>query len=108
MPGLCVATVGLYAYVAMKKTQSSTQRSLYSAAAVTTLTMVPFTWAVMAPTNNTLFLLEAAAKPPSSVEEFDGVKSLVVRWAWLHLFRAVFPFVGVFLGCAGIFRDVGL
>lgn len=108
MPAICVGTVGLYVYTALGKRNNHRQRRIYSAAAVSTLAMVPFTWAIMAPTNNILFGLEASATDGKSVEDLSAVKAIVVQWGWLHLFRCVFPFVGVVLGFAGTLRDVGL
>ena len=105
MPALCVATCGLYAYTAMIKRDDRDQWMIYSAAAATTLAMVPFTWIAMAPTNNILFGLELSATTKQSMEELSTVQAIVVRWSWLHLFRAVFPFIGVLLGFKGTVRE---
>jgi hypothetical protein len=108
MPALCVATCGLYAYTAMNKPYNSNQRQIYVAAAATTFAMVPFTWAAMAPTNNTLFQLDGAVEATKAIEELSIVQEIVVRWAWLHLFRSVFPFIGVLLGFTGTMRERSL
>ena len=52
---------------------------LYTAAGATTITMVPFTWLMMAPTNNTLFRLEALASAMASAVDLSAVQELVVR-----------------------------
>ncbi|KAF2111955.1 hypothetical protein BDV96DRAFT_602435 [Lophiotrema nucula] len=107
MPALCVATVGLYGHAALCDQR---QRPKYSAAAATTLAMVPFTWVVMAPTNNILFgwETEATARIITSGVDLKAVQAIVVRWAWLHLARSVFPVVGVFLGFRAILQELGL
>ncbi|KAJ0107616.1 DUF1772-domain-containing protein [Diaporthe amygdali] len=67
LPGLSVTTCGLYVSAAIgAKNRSGSQRGQspspqnYLLAAATTLCMVPFTWLVMAPTNNVLFGLEGS------------------------------------------------
>jgi hypothetical protein len=108
MPALCVATCGLYIYTAMNKRHSRNQRRIYSGAAAMTFAMVPFTWAAMAPTNNNLFRLAMSATDKQPIEELSTVQAIVVRWAWLHLFRSVFPFTGVLLGFTGTMREYSL
>ena len=79
---------------------------LYTAAGATTITMVPFTW-LMAPTNNTLFRLEALASAMASAVDLSAVQELVVRWAWQHVVRSVFPLGGAILGLVGVLQELG-
>ncbi|KAA6412020.1 MAG: noranthrone monooxygenase [Lasallia pustulata] len=105
MPAVSVAATGLYGYVALRKRASNrNQWFIYAAAGATTITMVPFTWLMMAPTNTTLFRLEALASATASAVELSTVQELVVRWAWLHVVRSVFPLVGAILGLVGVLQ----
>ena len=54
----------------------------------------------MDPTNNIMFLMEASARSTSETLQasFAKVKALVVRWAWLHVARLAFPWLGSILG----------
>ena len=95
LPALCVATCGLYGFAAMiKRAAGKKQSSRYALAAVSTFAMVPFTWLVMTPTNNTLFGLEASG----AAEDLGHVRRLIVKWAWLHVTRSLFPLIGAFIG----------
>ncbi|KKO99959.1 hypothetical protein THAR02_07932 [Trichoderma harzianum] len=111
LPALCVATTGLYAFEALRKrSQGKYQWVRYALAAVSTLVMVPFTWIFMTPTNNTLFALEAAAaaSDPGALADTPGavVRSLVVRWAWLHVTRSLTPLFGAYLGFTGLLCEM--
>jgi hypothetical protein len=109
MPTVCVATCGLYGYTVLSKRASNRKQWLiYAAAGATTITMVPFTWLMMAPTNNTLFRLEALASAPASAVDLITVQEIVVRWAWLHVVRSMFPLVGAILGLVAVLQEVGL
>jgi hypothetical protein len=107
LPGICIGACGLYGYAAL--TQSK-RRLSYAVAGLTTIAMVPFTWVFMTPTNNTLFGLEASAvsAPESFAPDLDAVRRLVVRWAWLHIARSVFPLVGSVLGFTTLLQEFGL
>ncbi|KAK3291288.1 uncharacterized protein B0H64DRAFT_378039 [Chaetomium fimeti] len=95
LPALCVATCGLYGYAAVtKRAGGKKEWTRYVLAAVSTFAMVPFTWLIMTPTNDTLFGLEASG----SAQDLDHVRGLVVKWAWLHVTRSLFPLVGAFIG----------
>jgi hypothetical protein len=103
MPALCVATCGIYGYVALsKRTAISPLWSPYALAAVSTLAMVPFTLWVMVPTNNALFELHRS----EGSTELDVVQVLVVKWAWLHVMRSLYPLFGAFLGFRALIREL--
>ncbi|KAL9066485.1 MAG: hypothetical protein Q9161_007548 [Pseudevernia consocians] len=109
MPAVSIAVTGLYAYVALRKyTSNRKQWSTYAAAGATTITMVPFTWLMMTSTNNTLFRMEALASATASAVVLSSVQEIVVRWAWLHFFRSVFPLLGAILGLKGVLQELGL
>lgn len=110
MPSVCVATVGLYAYTALsKRAANNKQWLMYAAAAATTITMVPFTWAMMTSTNDALFQLESQAWAPAMASTVDlrSVQEMVVRWTWLHVTRSIFPLIGAILGFVAVLREVG-
>lgn len=110
LPAACIATCGLYAHVALAKRASGREHwRTYGTAAATTLAMVPFTWAVMTPTNNTLFRLEEAAVASSDpVADLAAAQALVVRWSWMHVARSLFPLIGAIVGFTGLLRDLGV
>ncbi|KAK2594650.1 hypothetical protein QQS21_007626 [Conoideocrella luteorostrata] len=102
LPGLCITTCGLYFYAASSKiNEASNQWQKYTFAAVLTAAMIPFTWLIMTPTNENLFELEASR----SVPDLSHVRNLVVKWAWLHVTRSLFPLVGAMLGFTVLLQD---
>lgn len=116
MPAVCVATCGLYGYCILRSpsrvAEDQLRRRMYAVAGAVTFGMVPFTWAMMAPTNDVLFGLEASASASAlasaeveveagvEVADLRTVQALLVKWAWLHLVRALFPLVGAIVGFA--------
>ncbi|KAF2178416.1 DUF1772-domain-containing protein, partial [Zopfia rhizophila CBS 207.26] len=109
MPAVCVAAASLYGYVALRQRVSNRKQwRIYAAAGVTTITMVPFTWLVMVPTNNTLFRLRELASATASAVDLSAVQKVVVRWAWMHVVRSLFPLVGAILGLVGVLQELGL
>lgn len=93
LPTMAVATFLLYLYSSIKG-----RHTRLAFAGLTTLTMVPFTWLAMVPTNNELFRLELAGRMEPSVARIEDVRELVVHWSWLHVVRTTFPFLGAVLG----------
>ena len=109
MPAVSISATGLYAYVTLRKRASkSTQWPLYAAAGATTIMMVPFTWIMMASTNDTLFRLGTLALASASAVDLGTVRELVIGWAWLHVVRSVFPLVGAFLGLVGVLQELSV
>ncbi|KFA71135.1 hypothetical protein S40288_04512 [Stachybotrys chartarum IBT 40288] len=104
LPTMAVGTLSLWTYVAIRRRRIRKDWHVFALAGVVTVLMLPFTWLVMVPTNNTLFGLEAAGSDLGNVTLTDG-KMLVVSWAWMHLARSVFPLAGAALGAAATFRD---
>ena len=63
------------------------------------LTMVPFTWGFMMPTNNTLFRLHEESEALStSLGGLAEAQALLRKWSWLHLVRSCFPLAGAVIG----------
>lgn len=112
MPGICVAATSLFAYSALRNRAVASVKNpkpwrIYAIAGATTIAMVPFTWVVMVPTNNMLFNLKELAGGKASVVEFAEVRALIVRWAWMHILRSVFPLAGAMLGLLGVLGELG-
>ncbi|KAJ5761820.1 uncharacterized protein N7511_005202 [Penicillium nucicola] len=107
LPAACIATCGLYVYITLNKRATSRKHWLtYAVAGVTTFAMVPFTWVLMTPTNNSLFGLEQASS--ETTENLGAVQQLVVTWSWLHVTRSLFPMVGAIAGFRGLLQDLGV
>lgn len=94
LPALCIATCAAYGMSAHQRAQNGRKWRAYGYAALSTICMIPFTWVIMTPTNNTLFELENS----NSVTDHTYVKSLVVQWAWMHVTRSLSPLLGAYLG----------
>ncbi|KAL4985709.1 DUF1772-domain-containing protein [Aspergillus falconensis] len=108
LPAVCIATCGLYAYITLTKRATGRKHwRTYAAAGMTTLAMVPFTWVLMTPTNNTLFGLEKASSETGE-DDLGAVRQLVVTWSWLHVTRSLFPLVGAIFGLRGLLEDRGV
>lgn len=99
MPAMAVATCTLYGIAAYGRMATKRQwRPLLLAAAVT-ITMVPFTWGFMMPTNNTLFRLHEESEALStSLGGLAEAQALLRKWSWLHLVRSCFPLAGAVIG----------
>lgn len=100
MPTMAVATFLLYGYSAISNCAAGRRWGVFAVAGVMTMIMVPFTWVVMAPTNNTLFRLEVESKA-GIIASLGEAKELVTRWCWLHVVRSLFPLAGAIVGLMG-------
>lgn len=104
LPTMAVGTFFLYSYIAAKKHRAKRPWAVFALAGVTTLSMVPFTWLFMVPTNNELFRLEGLSKAEPLVKGIVEAKELVVKWSWLHIARSLLPLAGAVMGTAETFR----
>lgn len=86
---------GAVAYLRWKRGADSMSSML---AALFTIGIVPYTYAVMLPTNKQLF--RAASKD----EKREDVKKVVARWGWLNGIRALLPMIGGLSSLTGISR----
>jgi Domain of unknown function (DUF1772) len=103
LPTMAVGTFLLYNYVAVKKRRARKSWGVFVLAGVMTLSMLPFTWIFMVPTNNELFRLEGVSKAEPLVRGIVEAKELVVKWSWLHLTRSLLPLAGAVMGTVGAF-----
>ncbi|KAI9727727.1 MAG: hypothetical protein M1828_005955 [Chrysothrix sp. TS-e1954] len=113
MPVIAVTATSLYAYTAWSKRAAGIKQwRKYAFAGATTISMVPFTWLIMDGTNTTLFQLEASASASASnfpdPVKLGKVQALVVKWAWLHAVRSMFPLVGAIIGFRGVLQELGV
>jgi Domain of unknown function (DUF1772) len=108
MPAVAVATTSLYIYAALRK-RAARERSvwpIYAAAGVATLAIVPFTWVFMDPTNYTLFGLDELPKISTKMADETTVRRLLIKWAWLHVFRSLLPMTGSIMGLVGVLQEL--
>ncbi|KAK4995161.1 hypothetical protein LTR66_004969 [Elasticomyces elasticus] len=106
LPSMAVATCLIYGYLVFSKRASGKPWITYAVAGAVTVTMIPFTWIVMVPTNNTLFRLNDEIKV--AVPALDHVQELVKGWGRLHAFRSLFPLVGAILGFSGLLNNLAI
>jgi ABC-type glycerol-3-phosphate transport system permease component len=99
LPALAVTTSVLYGYTIVRKRSATHNWAAFALATAMTVTMIPFTWVIMVPTNNMLFGLEAEAKGAVGVfSSLDEATGLVKKWSQLHLVRSMFPLAGAIIG----------
>ncbi|KAK9785039.1 putative EthD domain-containing protein [Seiridium cardinale] len=98
LPSLSVATFGLYTYISRTRAAAGRPWLSWFLAGATTITMVPFTWIMMVPINNTLFQLEAAAKAGALDTTLQETQALVMKWNIFHFTRSLLPLAGAALG----------
>ncbi|KAH8589376.1 hypothetical protein B0O99DRAFT_337691 [Bisporella sp. PMI_857] len=103
LPTMAVGTFLLYTYTSIKKRSAKKPWKIFTLAGITTLSMVPFTWLVMVPTNNELFRLQKVSLLEPSVKTITEAKELVVKWSWMHLSRSFMPLAGALIGTIGTY-----
>lgn len=106
MPSMAVATFLLYGFASVKKRASGRPWLVQLLAGATTMIMVPFTWVVMAPTNNTLFQLDDQSSVDAAVD-LGRVQMYIMKWGRLHVVRSLFPLAGAILGGTSLLQQVG-
>jgi len=103
LPTMAVGTFLLYMYTFMKRRTAQKPWANFVLAGVTTLSMLPFTWIFMVPTNNELFRLQKVSMDDPKVMGIEGAKELVVKWTWMHATRSLLPLAGAIMGTVGTF-----
>jgi hypothetical protein len=98
LPTMSIATFLLYAYVSFRRRSAKKSWAAYLLAGAITVTMVPYTWIVMVPTNNELFRLQKLSEVEPLVKGIAEAKELVVKWSWMHLTRSSMPLAGAVMG----------
>ena len=102
MPAMAVGTSLLYGYACIQRRGAHKSWVLFALAGLATVSIAPFTWIFMVPTNNELFRLESASKVEPLILGIAEAKGLLIKWTWLHLTRSLLPLVGAILGTLGI------
>ncbi|CAK1362404.1 unnamed protein product [Cercospora beticola] len=102
-PGLSIATCSLYTLATFRRRKKRRSWLRFAFAALLTFTMIPFTLTIMAPTNNTLFALQAQqANGLGGSTALSHAQDLVSRWRYLHLVRSFFPLIGALVGLSAV------
>jgi hypothetical protein len=112
LPSLSVATCSTYLYTAISKRTSpklSSSKSwvAYLGAGAATVAIIPFTLAVMVPTNDKLFQLNENIEVAEgqAVATLESVQMLVRTWAKMHFARSLFPLFGAIIGAYGLLDE---
>lgn len=103
LPTMAVGTFMLHGYTALRRRGAKRSWGIFLLAGITTISMLPFTWLIMVPTNNELFRLEAVSRAEPTVMGIEGARELVVRWTWMHFARSLLPLAGAIMGTLGTF-----
>ena len=106
-PKIAIASASAFAYAAYSISKSRTMASvsiwsdpvyLLASAAVSTMSIAPWTFLTMLPTNNALDAKLAVADAGTAAKEDDELQSLLKKWAGLNGIRSVFPLLGAAIG----------
>lgn len=105
MPTIAVCTLLLYSHTSLERRRSQRPWRLLVLAGIVTVSIAPFTWIFMEPTNNELFRLGAATQAqPTELEGSEAIE-LVLRWTFLHFARSLLPLIGTIMGVIGTFQS---
>ena len=97
IPPCAISTMLLYGYSAVTKYVSGKPWIVFLVAAGTTMSMIPFTEALMVPTNDALFALQKQGKDGKGVT-LGETQGLLRKWNWLHFSRSFLPLAGAVIG----------
>ncbi|KAK4895006.1 hypothetical protein LTR27_006873 [Elasticomyces elasticus] len=107
MPPVAMGTLALYLAVLYTRRQAKAPLSGYATAAIVTVAIIPFTLAFMGDTNAALFELEDefSVARGAATETYGIARELVAKWGYLHLCRAVMPFIGACVGFSTFLQE---
>jgi len=110
-PPIAIVTSGVYLYLAWAvslysgpeldaKQLSPHAAKLYAVAAVLTLGIIPWTLAVMRPTNNVLESHATRSETPAAVTDKQAIEidAHLAKWKTLNFVRSLFPLAGSLVG----------
>lgn len=100
-PTMAITTCLLYGYAAFSKHAENSPWKVFAVAGAMTLSILPFTWIFMLPTNNAIFRAQKQTES-KRVPNWDTAHKLVIRWSWLHAARTLLPLTGAILGLFGV------
>ncbi|KAL4917421.1 hypothetical protein BDW62DRAFT_201853 [Aspergillus aurantiobrunneus] len=104
-PIICVTTTALYGLASITKYAAGQPWGVFATAGLTTISMVPFTLTLMAPTNNALFRLEGEVSK-GNTPAWSDAERLVRTWNRFNATRAFFPLIGAIMGLLGTLKLV--
>ncbi|KAE8131376.1 hypothetical protein BDV38DRAFT_24062 [Aspergillus pseudotamarii] len=104
---LGLATTLLYSSVSVHQYLTGAHWRVSAAAGLITISLVPFTEIVMAPTNNALARLESETNKGMVIPR-EEAERLVRKWDRFNVVRALFPLAGGVLGSLGALQLVNL
>lgn len=93
-PTIAFLTSTLYGYCAWRRRAASRSWTALAWAGLVTMSISPFTWLFLLPTNSAITDLASRGHQGAVVIGIDDARRLVVRWSWLHLVRSLFPLLG--------------
>ncbi|PYI35345.1 DUF1772-domain-containing protein [Aspergillus indologenus CBS 114.80] len=104
-PPIAAATASAFLYLAWSvraggplfRSAAYNRAGLYTAAAVLTLGIVPYTILTMRPTNNALIALAQSLKDLTAADETRS-RDLLAKWTLLNGIRGLLPLAGAMLG----------
>ena len=99
-PFLAITTCLLYGYMAYTKRTAQKPWQVFALAGATTLSMVPFTWIFMVPTNSALFHSHDLSNAGHQLQ-WEEIQDLLVTWNGLHFVRSLLPLTGAIFGVLG-------
>jgi len=105
LPTISVATCSLYLYIAIRQRVAKAPWLIFAAAGVVTVTMLPFTWVFLWPTNDTIMQLEKDTRAGSTAN-LGEAQELIKLWSRTHFVRSFFPLVGSLIGLRGLLKEV--
>lgn len=101
-PPVAASTAAAFLYLAYSARRTAPKSSValyYGTAAILTLGIVPFTLAVMAPTNNKLVQYsDKGGKEALAQAQNADIDGLISRWTTLNAVRSLLPLVGGLVG----------
>lgn len=104
MPGIAVVSLAAYAYAAYHRSRRHLDWTRYAAAGALTLSIVPFTLALMHPTNQSLLQIAGGGATAAVVND-ESVRALITTWAGLNLVRSLLPLGGGVVGLWALVQD---
>ncbi|KAK3618989.1 hypothetical protein LTR56_013059 [Elasticomyces elasticus] len=107
MPPVAMGTLALYLGVLYTRRQAKGLLSGYATAAFMTVAIIPFTLVFMGDTNTALFKLEDdfSGGTGAATQTCELARELVATWGYLHLCRAVMPFIGACIGFSTFIQE---
>lgn len=97
-PSIAIIAGIVHGGIAYAKSNRGEDPAFSILAAAFTVGIVPYTWSVMIPTNNSL--LDGA----NTGRGAENARSLVGRWRWMNGLRGALPMVGGILSLIGMIR----